>query len=75
MTLSRHQREKDLNEAIAARRAAAVKLREALALIDAAKRKLTYNKSDAIVFDLKQIYEQLKETTETLEDPEFDPTL
>lgn len=75
MVLSRHQQEKDLREAIEARRAAAEKLREALNLVEAARRKLAYNKSDAILFDLKQIADQLKDTAETLEDPEYDPTL
>ncbi|MGG0938680.1 hypothetical protein ABHN11_21910 [Brevibacillus centrosporus] len=71
--LSHHQKKKDLVEAVAARRAAAAKLREAISIIDEAIRKLAYNKSNSILFELKQLHDGIKENAEMLEDPEYDP--
>jgi predicted Holliday junction resolvase-like endonuclease len=71
--LSRQQRNKDLQEAVAARRAAGAKLKEALPIIEEAIRKLAYNKSDSIIFELKQIASDIKENASVLNDPEYDP--
>jgi len=71
--MNRQQQKKDKFESVTARRAAAEKLCAASALVDEAIRKLSYNKSDDIVFKLKQIAADVKEYTEILEDPDYDP--
>lgn len=70
--LSRQQRNKDLQESVSARRAAGAKLNEALPLIEEAIRKLAYNKSDSVAFELKQIAGNIKEQASILNDPEYD---
>lgn len=71
--LSHQQRKKDLQEAIAARRAASQKLREALPIVEEAIRKLAYNKSNSTIFELKRIAADLEEQSRILNDPENDP--
>lgn len=74
VALSREQQARDRSEAKAARRAAAELLRAAEADIEKAIRKLKYNKSDVVIFELQGIAGNLKEQREMLEDPECDPS-
>lgn len=73
MALNNEQERKDRAEAIIARRAAADMLLSALQQMEKADKKLSYNKSDDIRFELKRITGDLREVMETLQDPEYDP--
>jgi hypothetical protein len=71
--LSQNQRKRDIIEAVEARRVAADYLSEASLLIERAVKKLTRNKSNDVIFDLKQIQSDLNEQIHTLRDKENDP--
>jgi hypothetical protein len=71
--LSQNQRKRDIIEAVEARRVAADYLSEASLLIERAVKKLTHNKSNDVIFDLKQIQSDLNEQIHTLRDKENDP--
>lgn len=71
--LNHQQRKEDKMDAITARRAAAENLRVASVQVDAAIRKLAYNKSNPELFELKKMASEIQENIEMLEDPENDP--
>jgi hypothetical protein len=71
--LSQNQRKRDIIEAVEARRVAADYLSEASLLIEKAIKKLTHNKSNDVLFDLKQIQNDLSDQIHILRDKENDP--
>jgi hypothetical protein len=71
--LSQNQRKRDIIEAVEARRVAADYLSEASLLIEKAIKKLTHNKSNEVLFDLKQIQNDLGDQIHILRDKENDP--
>jgi len=73
MALSDEQRRKDRADAIIARRSAADMLYDALQLMEKANKKLAYNKSEDVRFELKRVTGELRELVDTLRDPEYDP--
>ncbi len=71
--LSKHQRKRDIAEAITARREAADTLNDAMAIFEKVQNKLSYNKSNAELQQLKNMSVDLKELVDVLRDPENDP--
>lgn len=71
--LSHNQRKKDAIETIEARRIAADYLHEANLLVDKAIRKLSHNKSNDVIFDLKQVKSDIEEQISILRNKENDP--
>lgn len=71
--ISREQKKRDIAEAIEARRMAADYLYEANLFVEKAIRKLTHNKSNDVIFDLKQIHEDIANQIEILREKDNDP--
>ena len=71
--LSKEQRKRDAAEAVMARREAAAFLQGTFPAIEKAEKKLAYNKSNDVLFKLKNLKSELKELIDILSDPENDP--